>query len=83
MLVDRVALFGTPGYPISMLKMVLVPPYDCAPQPIFTLPMKLLEGMAVRDVTVEYFYSHTERGIPHYFTRAALRLSPPRASHSV
>jgi hypothetical protein len=71
-MIDRVVLHGTPGDESGTLRMHQVHPYEGEPKPTVALPMKRLDGFALRDETVVFFYSHTDDElVPHYRRRGA------------
>lgn len=69
-MIDRVVLHGLPELEPGMILMHEVPPYDGEPKPTVTRHMRQLQGALVREVSVVFYYSHTDGdGLPHYIFR--------------
>jgi len=69
-MVDRVVLHGCPEDEPGTIRMHEVQPYDGEPRATVTRSTLRREGAVVRDVSIVFFYSHTdEHGLPHYRRR--------------
>lgn len=69
-MIDRVVLHGSPELKPSMILMHAVPPYDGEPKLTVTRQMRQLQGVLICEVSVVFYYSHTDGdGLPHYIFR--------------